>query len=411
MNILYEQTLKIVNAAIHKTILDDLKVEDWSKVLSYLSKGKMDAMASGLFAKLSEDDRPAPEILLYLKNSSTGRAVAQMEAVRQLKYVFEEAGKRGIKLINFKGLTLATLYPEPFMRFTSDYDLLVSNTQKEAAKSMFVEMGFVCDKEDSKDHVPVYKKGRLVVELHDCLWEDYTGKQADLLDKYKLDAEDKLLKMNAFGIEYTTLGYTEHLVYQVFHAAKHLAFEDINLRFFTDMMLYVDKYHEKIDFDLFWDELRELKYDAFCAAFFRIGEEWLGMQQRILPKEYADSPINERLLEVTMERSKGSQKGIEKFASVGFVSAYFMRDLTWEGDNTSKTSKILFPSPNQLKEKYAYAKKHHILLPIAWCHRFINAVSYSVLCKRKGYKSTDILKVADDRINLLDELKMLDTTH
>ena len=221
---------------------------NWIKVCELLISGKLYSVVYRSILNL-EDELCVPEkMLAEWKAYTFSLGFRQLRMITELKRVLQAAEERGIQLIMFKGLALAELYPEPYMRTSSDVDLLVSEEQRYAAENVLVELGYEKIEELSKTHVPTYVvddgNRYLKIELHDRLWEDYEGKQADILKEMQLDNPKTFIQQKAVGINITTLGHTEHLIYQIFHIAKHFFFEGISLRYLVDIMLFIEA-HEK----------------------------------------------------------------------------------------------------------------------------------------------------------------------
>ncbi|SES12677.1 Uncharacterised nucleotidyltransferase [Butyrivibrio fibrisolvens] len=200
-----------------------------------------------------------------------------------IKKLCTEAESRGIRLVFFKGIILADLYPQYAERTSADSDILVSEEQKEAAEQLLIESGYEKNLEHSKIHVQVYYNEKLshTVELHTRLWEDYTGPRIDILDKMKLSCPETDIRITACGIEVNTLGHEKHLVYQLFHIIKHFSLEGIGIRYLIDTTLFVNRYFKDIDFNLFWKHIEMLGYTKFVEAFFKICIDELKMNDKV----------------------------------------------------------------------------------------------------------------------------------
>lgn len=53
----------------------------------------------------------------------------------------------------------------------------------------------------------------------------------NILKGLEMDAQEKLVELNVCGgMTGTTLGYTEHLIYQIFHIVKHFVLQGVGMQ-------------------------------------------------------------------------------------------------------------------------------------------------------------------------------------
>ncbi len=412
MKQLYEQTLALVKASIHQENYSPNAIIPWQDIYLILHTGKLTGVVYQNISELHGPYSPDADILNPWKESIFQKGFRQLLSVHELNHVLQEVQKKGLHPIIFKGITLATLYPDPNMRFSSDADILISQQERPAMEALLLEMGYSFVESASKQHVPVYIINQanrfLKIELHDCLWEDYTGLQADLLNQLQLSAPETLLHTTACNIPVTTLGYEQHLIYQLFHIAKHFAFEGLPLRYLVDLTLYINAYHDKINPSHFWGIMKKLKYDVFCDAIFKICIHYLGMDPSLLSAEYKKHSLNETLLLDILTAGKEVGTATEAWSSTDTLALYLMRNTQATSTHFSQKIHMLFPGPSELKDKFSYAKKHKFLLPVAWIHRFFGAISYSMYCRKQGISSNDAYNKIDYRLGLMKDLEMVD---
>jgi len=413
MNKTHHDLLTIIGASLNGTTPQLSLPMDWAELYDLFCRGNLAGVTFKCVSSLPEALLPPPEIQARWKTIAFKNGLRQIFSRNQISIFLEKAHTQGLQPVLFKGVTLAALYPDCNMRFSCDADVLISPKERLLAEQIFRDMGYTYDENSSKEHVPVFRitqNGQsMKFELHDCLWEDYEGKQTELLDSLELTQKESFIKDTFVGISSHTLGYTEHLIYQLFHTAKHFAFEGLPLRYLTDITMYINAHNDKIDYSRFWSALKLLKYDTFACALLRICETYFGLIPRIIPAAYKNVTVDDTFLMDLIYAGKVDDTDIENWASTEMITSYFLRQ------NEAATSKFrrwldtFFPKADDLKDHFSYAKKHHILLPIAWIHRFINAVHYHIICKRKGFSSTDTLNKANYRISLLSQLNMLET--
>lgn len=385
---------------------------NWERLCELLKRGKLYSVVYRTVLQEKERLQLPEKIFDDWKSYTFSIGFRQLRMMSELKHVLWEAENRKIRLISFKGVSIAALYPEAYMRCSSDVDLLVSKEQRAEAERMLIELGYEKIESYSKEHVPVYIINRgaryLQIELHDLLWEDYEGKQADILKEMQLDHPDSLIKLEACGIEITTLGHTEHLVYQIFHIAKHFFFEGISLRYLVDIMLFVKAYKDDIDFNRVRKDIKKLHYEKFFDAIIEICHDFLGMQVSVPGCSVCDEETKKALLSDILEPGK-LDDNVKQWETINFLSQYFMRTSLTKVSNFQQRRKQLLPFPSELNSKYIYAKKCPVLLPVAWIHRLIYMYSYIRHCERNHINTLNSVGKAQYRLDLMRTLGITET--
>ena len=100
-----------------------------------------------------------------------------------------------------------------------------------------------------------------------------------VLEKCKLTDTASFVELTACGIDVVTLGFTEHLIFQMFHIIKHFVVQGVGFRYFMDITLYINHYIKELDLQRFWNSMEELGYDKFCDVFFWCCNQCLGMTE------------------------------------------------------------------------------------------------------------------------------------
>lgn len=412
MKSLYTDVFSLARGALFNEIVSISDDTEPEKLYRTLVKAHLAPIVLNTVAKTSLAERFPKETMDAWKRNSLSKAFTQMFMNSEIKKVVEAGEKSGITFIIFKGLAVASLYPDPNLRSSSDADILVYPEQQKEAVELLKSLGYESVQEGSKDHVPVFCKSagtvRMTIELHDCLWEDYEGKQAEILESLNLSSRETLIKQNFWGTEYNTLGITEHLVFQLFHIVKHLFFEGISLRYFTDITLFVNKFYDEIDWERVRENMKALHYERFLDCIVTICQRYLGMRDGIPGINQVSDELIERLVEdVLGEKDPNLQK--DYYETINFLETYFMRETVVKESKFQQRRKQLLPFPSELHERYSYAKKCPILLPVAWAHRVVYFISYKRDCKKYGKDANAAMKKSENRLDLMRELNLMDT--
>ena len=385
-------------------IKEKYKDADWDKIYALCECNHVSAVCYRTAAKAAESGEYA-QLLETWKNESFGSGMMEIFKIQCLQAVLKEAKKRGITLISFKGCVLSDLYPQFTMRLTSDSDLYVPEEQREEAVKLLLDCGYTQYEEKSKDMVPVFHKNRHVIELHYCLWEDYTGEKMKVLEQCKLTDPSSFVELKPCGVDVVTLGFTEHLIFQMFHVIKHFIVESVGYRYLMDITLYVNHYIKEIDWKRFWNSMEQLGYDRFCEVFFSCCNQYLGMTEAVMDERQTVSPDEiQILLGEIIQLEERDQK--DAYQLLGIMSSYLTGARKVADKKWKRKLQVLFPGVKSLSDDYKYAKKCPLLLPVAWVHRSILFLFKYRKRKENWYNSHEKLSAAEYRIALLEKLHL-----
>lgn len=333
-------------------------------------------------------------------------AIREMSRNADLERVLQAAAERNIKLICFKGNVIARLYPEWKTRISGDSDIYVYERDKSKAVQLLQDLGYRQYMEDSKEMVPVYVHPfrNHKIELHFSLWEDYEGYQMELLDSMQLTREESLIKIKIGNADAWTLSPTNHLIFQMFHIIKHFVVQGIGTRYMLDITCFVNHHLNELDKDMFWSCMEQLHYTDFCIHYFRLCIKYLDLNQDILPNQDCldDENKQDKLLTDMMAFSNREKAD---YKVITLMSPYLEGRETRSGGSVMRKLRLIFPKPDVLQDDFAYAKKHHILLPIAWVHKWGRFVKNRLT--GKSTSAVNKLEEADSRIAIMQEMKLL----
>ena len=110
----------------------------------------------------------------WIQINAKGSLIPELKKFYMISRLAKASREKGIKFVFFKGVVLADLYPQYVERVSSDSDIFVEEKDREASEEILRSMGYVIDKDDSKNNVKVYNHTNQnhMVELHTKLWEE-----------------------------------------------------------------------------------------------------------------------------------------------------------------------------------------------------------------------------------------------
>ncbi|MFV0341440.1 MAG: nucleotidyltransferase family protein [Anaerocolumna sp.] len=402
-----EALLYLLNRAITKeksNIIPNLNI-NWNQVFQMACRNKV---APLLFDQLTQINQQQP-IEDSLFESWRQRALqCTLREYRKnyaLKSLLELAKEKDIMLTVFKGPILANLYPNYALRPSSDTDILI---QKEDTAILFqiLEQLEYERKEKSEKNVYTYVNHRYghILELHTTLYGEHTGPKIDRLMEMNLASRESLQEIVACGTKLTTLGFTEQLIYLMFHMIKHFMLEGITIRHLLDIVIYINAYIDIIDRKQFWSGMRELSYESCCTAFFSIGIKYLGLTNIIMEEEkLCESAVVENLLMDIIGAGETNHTEKKSFQIWGMMQPYLVGSMNKR--QTTKSNYMYFFKPD--RKEYAYARKYKILLPIYWIHKFVVYIKKGYLFDKRIYSPLEKVKKAENRLDLFEEIGLL----
>lgn len=210
------------------------------------------------------------------------------------------------------------------------------------------------------------------------------------------------------GFEVTTLGYENHLIFQIFHIVKHFSLEGVGVKYLADLTLYVSRYEKEIDLEHFWQCMDQLGYTKFAYALFVICVEFLGMESTIL--KYREVDYGEEIAAFFQDLlcvGKVYDNKTADWQILGMMTPYFTGKRTTSDKKWKRKLEVIFPKADDLPSEYEYAKKVKLFLPIAWIHKIVNYLLKYHKNKEEWYNAQEKLDVAEHRLKLMKDMGLL----
>ncbi|HWT76034.1 MAG TPA: nucleotidyltransferase family protein [Mobilitalea sp.] len=399
--------LTCVNKAIHGEtgLNEDINEADWDRIYELAKRNKLATVLIPFIQKSSENLNIPVALLADWKKEALGYMLAESRKYMVLRQILQLAKEEDITFILFKGCVLADMYPNYLSRITSDTDIFVYERDKKKAVRIFENMGFRKSTISSKDSVYKYILDSIFykVELHFSLWEDYKSDKIRLMDEMRLTKEETLLRVKACGMDVVTLGYEEHLIFQMFHIIKHFSLQGVTIRYLVDITLFVNRFGEQINLQRFWEKMKILNYDKFCENFFYLCMQYLGMSSKIMEGRQAKiiGNVDDFIVDL-MNVGISYEKRTADWHLVGILQPYFLGELVIPKSRFGRTLRILFPSSEVIP--FAYARKYKILLPVAWIHRCFYFLVKLPTCRKEIKDAKEKMHLAEIRLSLMQSL-------
>ena len=390
--------------------LETLSESDWASLAEMAAKTGTTSLLYPVLAKYEGQHDKNNEALAGWKNQARYSVLRQMEMHRAAYAICAESERRGLSPVFFKGVILADLYPHYSQRRSIDIDILVSEGEKEDTIQMLEAMGYVQNHARSIKHVQVLSSTNPVstIELHTRLWEDYEGKKIGILESLDLASQEGLVRVRACGLDVLTLEPGRHLAYQMFHIVKHFMLDGVGMRYLIDITLFIEKYKEQIDFNVFWNNMEALSYERFAKQFINLCKFCMGLDTNGI--NLGDSVLDNDTISLLADIMHGATigKDIYRWQILGVMTPYFVGE-----KKISKTSFIrkfdaIFLRREDLTAPFEYAKKHRVLLPVAWVHRGVGYALRYFRYRKNFYGASAKLNIIENRLDLMNRMGLVD---
>lgn len=306
----------------------------------------------------------------YLDKFTSAQVKAVFRHVKIVKELGDMASafeREGVDFIFLKGSKMRFFYPEPWMRTSSDIDLLVRGGFEDKAKEVLLKLNYKYLGEWRYERRYDTPSG-VHIEVHTDLSEG-----EGVVDQKLKEVWNTAVVEDGYKHKYV-MSDEFFRFYHVVHMAKHFSDGGCGVRPFIDLFVLKDRGEN----DDFYKMLEEVNLVKFYAGVKSLCDSWFG-----------DGDCTET-------------DKMEEFVIRGGLFGTYENAVDVKGKK-GKFRYLLgraFPPFVNMKEMYPTLKKHKWLLPIFYVARW-----FKVLVKLIAGKARDELKA----INNMDEKRVEDT--
>lgn len=388
MNKAQEYIVQILNHSIHnkKIELDTNEDISWKDILEECKSHNIESLVYyGIHSNtLKTIDK---DILELWKKQTFMSNVYQINHIKQISNVLSIFNDKNIPVIVLKGLVIRDLYPKSELRTMGDADILVHEKDMEIVINILNSLGY--EEEGRNTYHIEFEKGNSHIEVHWLLTNEGMFKGMDELnnDIWSNTKEVKIGDSNALSMCDEDL-----LLYLLIHMAQHFICSGFGIRQVCDVLLLVEQRSKFIDWNSFMIKAKRNGIDKFTMSIFAICNKLFGMS---IPDELEQYKIREEK-NINLIIDAIFANGVHGYSDKIAIRA---KQLAYENNNNKASiiasfRCVYFPSSDKLGDKYGYAKKYKLLLPVAWIHRFVNTIF------RKDYSVSDKIKLSMQGSNI-----------
>ncbi len=361
-----------------------------------------DVVYAGVREKIIAGEVKIPsEIFERLEKTFTANIARNMQKIEFNLTALKKIEDAGIKYCVLKGITVAQLYNMPEVRISSDMDILIDEKDEKRVKEILVPLGYKAEERDKNDHhMKAYHSVGGLLEIH---VELYSPATKEILLSNEANYSDEFI-LNENGIY--SLGIDDALMHLSAHLINHLINDGAGIRQMMDLLLYMKKYEEVIDWDKYNALIKKLGYDNFIAVVKGIGVKYWGM-------DFKDAVTTGGGMEELLEDCEIG--GLFSMTEKDRKQFYHIYTQKRAGNNNAQHTlyrltnseispvRMLFPKCSSMKARFSYVDKFPVLLPIGWIHRIIE-----IVLKQMGIIKVDAenASVHKRRMDMIEKLGM-----
>lgn len=356
-----------------------------------------------LFAQACDASGLLPDRTMERLHQEAKRiTIAQAAHTADFLLLMDELHARGLHPVIMKGLVCRELYPHPEQRASVDEDLLVAPKDFAAYHKAFLDLGALPVHPETalpgSDEVSYTDEARgLYLELHMSPFPvdyDAYGDCAAFFD----GAVERSVVQQIYGRDLRTLTPTDHMLFLLCHAYKHMLHGGVGIRQICDICLFAERYGADIAWEKVLAPCEKVRIAVLSAAMFRIGALHLGIPS---PAPFADIETNEiTLLEDCISGGLYGADDIDRLHS---------STLTLEAVAAGKTGRrrfgalySVFLPVGELSGRFPYLRRHPWMLPIAWLQR-----TWGYFMGANKVDPGRTVQIGEERIEMLRDYQVL----
>lgn len=436
MNPTFEFFLKIIKAFLHEEYMD----WPWPSApeRGTDSCGGNSQVDAALFFQLAEDHLLLPAVCqvlcndnklwgnaqiaaevkgamgltpLELRHRAVEQTARQIIKTDEFLRMYGMLQQQGYKPLVMKGIVIRELYKWKNYRISGDEDILLPLGIMEKCEGFLLKEGMeLTFNPETNEKTFLLKEGGLRLDLHHTFFDpssDICGGWNSFFE----DAAKRSVDIKISGRFLRTLSPTDHLLFLILHAFKHFIYRGIGIRQAADVLVYMDRYQDEVDWEYIWSCCRQVRADGFLRAMIQIGLHSLMPDDglRTISDRFSCGRVDEGplLLDIL-------EAGIHGFAERDRFRSIYMTEYAVARRNKDQPysrfgnmAYIAFPSMKSMTSSYAWLKKAPVLLPAAWIMRLCKYAIDTLAGNKKQDNNADMIRIGSERIEMMKKYGIL----
>ena len=387
MNLIQKQIIDLLNASIHNTVpkLDYSKDINWDEIIDEANAHSITGLIYPALKNIKNNNIDK-EVINKLKKFTFYSAIRQSNHIKTTAEILQLFNENNIPVIVLKGLVVREYYPKPDLRTMCDSDVIIHKEDLAKVRELLLERGFH-EEEDAGHHIAFLRNG-FNLEIHWTLANETFRKGQECFQE---SIWDDAMKVKVGGVDTLSLSLEDLTLHLCAHMASHMAISGFGVRQLADLVLVVEHKGKEINWSEFKEKAEKSGLTQFSIGMFKVCNYLFGME---IPKELNIKSKNEDDEIIKLVVNDIFTGGVYGQRDLSFS---FRAQVGYDIDDDSTFSmikryiQVILPPTSKLSDRYAYAKKNKILLPIAWIHHIyvgITTKEYDSDSKKKFLTST-----------------------
>lgn len=390
--------LVILDAAIHNK---PVKLQEDANLGELLSTAQAHNILPLVFEKLCEipDFTNHPEFEAYVTKSMEIIAI-QARRTEIFLRLYQAFSKAGLCPLVLKGIICRQLYGE-FCdhRPSGDEDILIRKADFERTAAVLQEQGFKAERpeiterqlETLQEISFSHRASGLVIEVH----TNPIGRENEIrcrMNDCFRDVFERRKQSEIAGTPVWTMSDTDHLLFLILHAFKHMAVTGFGIRQVLDILLFYEQKQNTIDIPYVLDNLESVKAKKFFSDLIYLGNRYLGFY--FTPFE--ECHFAEELLDDLMGNGVfGNMTQAQQLSRVMTGAA------VRQGNKAGRANlmRAVFPGRKYMMAGYPKLVERPWLLPLYWIKRWIHFLKRRT--RNKYRLAAESMEISNRKIDLL----------
>lgn len=369
----------LLSAAIHdQKINETIANADWGEIFSLAEKHQLQSLLYSVVKDIQKESGGPDDVMMNSwRNISFMSAMIESNNAENVYKVMAAFSEAEIPFVVLKGLVIRDLYPRSEFRTMSDADFLIKEEHIELAQAILKQFGYN-EEERSYKHIQYTHEKQLSVELHTKLLDEQFSVKTE---KWEKDLWESITPVKINGVSMMTLSPQDHLLFLCFHMIVHFMLSGFGLRQLCDLVVFIEKNQDQIDWAVFIKSTKELVIYDFVSVMFSVCERIFGSKMPDLISDHIENEHNLNL--IINDIYTGGVFGYSESSHIvsGILANYIGNNKTIP-NKFIRILNLIFPSFRIMRNKYKFVANYPILIPLAWIHRFI----YNLFRKDKLFK-------------------------
>lgn len=290
----------ILNKSVDADLFKGIDDGTWRQIESIArSQSVLALIAAKALSLPNESLPPRPQIMLFIsfieKTENFNRRMIDV-----LSKLTKEYSKADLPFVLLKGLSNGVNYPEPLLRNPGDIDLYLYRKGDYKRSIDWIKGKGVETSIGDRIHYK-YNLDGITIENHSRI-SYFDNKRYDkqlLRWENELTENDNFVFIEIGGLEVRQLPVELNAFYIFQHLFKHFASSGVGFRQYCDWLLFLSKYHNKIDSNVFTEIANSYALLYPMQVFARAAVKYLDIPESIFPFEiinedkYADLVIED----------------------------------------------------------------------------------------------------------------------